>query len=78
MTRLEGPVELIGGELVLQIPLEDGGRELIACSRGLGRVEGNVLIIPIWPKLAADLGISEGTRVVVDDENGKFNLFVAD
>jgi len=56
VTRLEGPVEHAEAELVLQIPMEDGGRELVACSRGLAHLEGDLLIIPILARPCRGFG----------------------
>ncbi len=74
VTSLEGPVENIDGNLMLRIPLEAGGRELVECSQGISEVDGNFLNIVIQGWLAEKLGISEGSRVIVDNENGKFNI----
>lgn len=71
---LSGPVEKIDRELVLRIPLEAGGEHLIACSKGLSRVDGEYLIVVIPEWLAGTLRIEEGSLVSVDNENGKFNI----
>jgi hypothetical protein len=78
ITSFSGPVGSIDGKLMLRIPLEIGGRELVACSRGLGEVDGDFLSIHIihWP--AERLGISESSTVVVDNANGKFNIRPSD
>ena len=73
-TSLSGPVESIGGKLFLRIPLAAGGSELVACSGGIGKVEGEFLSIEIMDWLAQKLGISEGSLVTVDNANGKFNM----
>jgi hypothetical protein len=78
ITSLSGPVESIDGKLMLRIPLETGGRELVACSRGIGEVDGDFLSIHIKDWLAERLGISEGSTVVVDNANGKFNIRLSD
>jgi hypothetical protein len=77
-TSLSGPVESIDGKLMLRIPLETGGRELVACSRGIGEVDGDFLSIHIKDWLAERLGMSEGSTVVVDNANGKFNIRPSD
>lgn len=71
---IRGPIEKIDGQLVLMIPLDAGGKELVECSRGIGQVEGEFLkvIIPEW--LAGTLRIDSGSKVHVDNENGKFNI----
>jgi hypothetical protein len=38
VVSLEGPVLKINGELVLMIPLDAGGSELVDCSRGISSV----------------------------------------
>jgi hypothetical protein len=74
VTSLSGPVEKIDGKLVLRVPLEVGGKELVACSKGIGEINGECLSIHIMDWLAKKLGISEGSTVVVDNANGKFNI----
>ena len=75
VTTLGGSVEEIAGNLMMRIPLEAGGDHFIDCSRGIGQVVGSELqvIIPVW--LAEKLGIIAGTEVVVDNRNGKFNIY---
>ena len=58
---LTGPVENIDGKLLLRIPLDAGGSELVDASRGIGVVEGEFLSIEIMDWLAQKLGISEGS-----------------
>jgi hypothetical protein len=71
---LKGPVQRIEGKLVLRIPLEAGGAELIECSRGISEVEGNYLKINIPEWLAGMLRIDAGSTVSVDNRNGKCNI----
>ena len=68
---LEGPVLKVNGELMLWIPLEAGGDELVECSRGISEVEGEYLkiVIPQW--LAGFLPVEEGDRVNVSNDGGK-------
>jgi hypothetical protein len=77
VTCLEGPVEEIGGKLVLLIPLAAGGSHLVLCSRGIGVVEGENLKVTIPQWLAAKLGIAAGGMVLIDNRGGKFNLRAA-
>ena len=65
---LEGPVLKVNGELMLLIPLEDGGAELIECSRDISEVQGEFLkiLIPEW--LAGILRIEEGDLVRVHSD----------
>lgn len=62
---LEGPVLKVNGELLLLIPLVEGGVELLECSRGISEVQGEFLkiVIPEW--LAGILRIEEGDLVRV-------------
>lgn len=78
VTSLEGPVDLEAGQLVLRIPLDVGGDDLVAAASGIGHVDGAdlVVVIPDW--LAAKLGIGEGSLVVVDNRVGKFNITPSD
>jgi hypothetical protein len=71
---LQGPVEKIEGKLVLRIPLEAGGSELIECSRGISEVEKDYLKIAIPEWLAGMLRIDEGSLVSVDNRNGRCNI----
>ncbi|HUO13387.1 MAG TPA: hypothetical protein VMX38_00250 [Verrucomicrobiae bacterium] len=74
VTSLEGPVEKIDGKLVLRIPLDAGGRELIDCSRGISEVQGGFLCITMPEWLAGMLRIEQGCRVYVDNRHGKCNI----
>jgi hypothetical protein len=71
---LEGPVLKVNGELMLLIPLEAGGLELIDCSRGISELQGEFLkiVIPEW--LAGMLRIEEGDLVCVSNTDGKFHI----
>jgi hypothetical protein len=75
---LQGPVEKIEGKLVLRIPLEAGGSELIECSRGISEVEKDYLKINIPEWLAGMLRIDEGSLVSVDNRNGRCNIHPID
>jgi hypothetical protein len=78
ITSLQGPVEKIEGKLVLRIPLEAGGRDLIECSRGISEVEKDYLKIAIPEWLAGMLRIDEGSLVSVDNRNAKCNIHPID
>jgi hypothetical protein len=71
---IEGPVEMIDGNLMLRIPLSVGGDRLAPLSRGIGRVEGEYLCVVIQPWLADKLRLGAGSLVLVDNLNGKFNI----
>jgi hypothetical protein len=77
VTSLEGPVVKVNGELALLIPLEDGGTDLIECSRGISEVVGEYLkiLIPEW--LAGTLRVEEGDMVCVHNSAGKFHIQAA-
>jgi len=70
---LEGPVLKVNGELMLLIPLVDGGSELAECSRGISEIQGEFLkiVIPEW--LAELLRIEEGDLVSVRSD-GKLHI----
>ena len=78
ITSINGPVEDVGGNLTLRIPLAAGGEELASCSRGIGVVEGDflVVVIPAW--LAEKIGVVAGSVVNVNNREGKFNIHVTD
>ena len=71
---IEGPVELIDGDLILRFPLEVGGRELAPLARGIGEIQGEYLQVVIKPWLAEKLRIGAGSVVFVDNKNGKFTI----
>ena len=71
---IEGPVELIDGDLMIRIPRSAGGEQLAPYARGIGQIEGDYLCVIIQPWLAEQLRIGEGSLVVVDNENGKFTI----
>jgi hypothetical protein len=74
VTSLQGPVEKLGERLVLRIPLEAGGSELIECSRGISEIDGEFLQITIPDWLAGMLRIDNGSIVNVNNRNGKCNI----
>jgi hypothetical protein len=71
---LQGPVLMVNGKLTLVIPLEDGGAEFGACSRGISEVEGACLKIAIPEWLAGMLRIDEGDIVRVSNWDGKLRI----
>jgi hypothetical protein len=60
--------------LTLQIPLADGGDKLVPLARAIGQVIGDNLVVIVLPWLADILRIGDGSLVVVDNHNGKFNI----
>jgi hypothetical protein len=75
---LEGPVELIAGELVIRIPLMAGGLELQPLIRRGSRIEGDFLCVTIPPHLAAHLRVAEGSLVVVHNRDSRFAIVRSD
>jgi hypothetical protein len=71
---LEGPVERLGDDLVILIPLDAGGDALAPLAKGIGIVEGDCLKVTIQPWLAEKLRIRIGSLVVVDNLDGKFRI----
>jgi len=77
--RLEGPVERIADELVVSVPLSEGGSQFIDCTRRIARIdlqrECLDIVIPTW--LAAKIGITDGSRVVISNQGGVFHCWCA-
>jgi len=71
---LEGPVIKKDGQLMLLIPLSQGGEELKECSQGISEITGECLkiVVPEW--LAGMLRVEEGDLVYINNLNGKFNI----
>lgn len=74
ITSLAGPVESVGGKLMLRIPLSAGGDLLQDSARGISEIQDDMLCIEIKDWLAQKLCISEGSVVTVDNADGKFNI----
>ena len=74
VVSLEGPVEVVDGELAILIPLEAGGAALAPFARGMGEIDGEFLKVVIQPWLAEKLRIGKGSLVVVDNANGKLTI----
>ena len=70
---LEGPVERLGDDLVILIPL-DAGDALAPLAKGIGIIEGDCLKITIQPWLAEKLRIEIDSLVVVDNLDGKLRI----
>jgi hypothetical protein len=71
---LEGPLEWRDGQLVLLIPLDAGGSELIECAKGISEVAGEFLKVEISEWLAGLLRVVAGDRVIVGNADGKFQI----
>ena len=71
---IEGPVELVEGQLMLRIPLSVGGDKLAPLAKGIGEKDNENLNVIIKPWLAEKLRIGEGSLVIVDNKNGKFTI----
>jgi hypothetical protein len=74
VVSLQGPVEVVDGDLAIRIPLEAGGSVLAPLARGIGEVRGEFLKIVIPPWLAEKLRIRAGSLVIVDNVNGKLTI----
>ena len=74
VVSLEGPVELVDGELTILIPLDAGGAVFAPLAQGMGEIEGEFLKVVIQPWLAEKLRIRVGSLVIVDNVNGKFTI----
>ncbi len=74
ITSIKGPVERVNGQLVLRIPLDVGGAKLAKVARGIGEIQGNLLVVTIPAWLAQKIGITKGSIVNIDDADGKFNI----
>jgi len=71
---LEGPVEIVHGELTILIPLDAGGAVFAPFAKGIGEIDGKFLKVIIQAWLAEKLRIGAGSLVVVDNLNGKFTV----
>ncbi len=71
---LEGPVELVGGQLAVRIPLAAGGDKLAPLTRGIGTTDGEYLTVVIQPWLAEKLRIGVDSLVIVDNVEGRFRI----
>jgi hypothetical protein len=71
---VKSSIELIDGQLTLRIPLDEGGEELISCTSRFASVESDYLYITLPDWMTERLGVSEGSVVVVDNRDGKFNV----
>jgi hypothetical protein len=71
---LEGPVELINGELQIRIPVSLGGDKLALLATGIGEIVDDKLVVVIQSWLAEKLNVGAGSLVLVDNLNGKFTI----
>lgn len=71
---IRGPLENVGGKMLLQIPLEAGGLDLAPAAGKIGRIENGFLIVEILPWLAEKLNIHPGSIVAVDNLENKFRI----
>lgn len=71
---VRGPVERFGDDLVIRIPLEQGGEELAPSAGRTGEIKEGCLCVIIKPRLAERLRIREGSLVIVDNRSGKFTI----
>ena len=69
-----GPLESVDGKMLLQIPLDAGGRDLAPFAKGIGQVEGDFLVVEVLPWLAEKLQVHVGSKVIVDNLEDKFRI----
>jgi hypothetical protein len=74
MASLQGPVEEVGGKLMLRIPLEAGGDQFVECSKGISKIEDGCLVVEIQGWLAGMLRVEAGDLVSIDNADGKLNI----
>ena len=72
---LETQVIKKDGQLIVLIPLSEGGEELKECTEGLSEIEGSCLKLEIPEWLAGVLRVEEGDRVNISNLNGNFNIW---
>jgi hypothetical protein len=53
VVSLQGPVEVVNGELALLIPLEAGAAVLAPLAKGIGKIDGEFLKVVIRPCAAS-------------------------
>ena len=58
---IEGPVERVGNDLMIRIPLGEGGEELASSADGVGEVRDGCLCVVIEPWLAQNLHVRAGS-----------------
>ena len=78
IVSITGPVEEVGGRLMIRIPLWMGGRALAPLCRSVSTIEDDHLVVIIRPWLAQQLRIGAGSVVDVDNRNGKFTITRSD
>jgi len=75
---MTGPVVEHEGYFWLIIPLGQGGKHFIDCSKGVSLVEDGYLKIFIAARVAEGLGIRNGSMVQINNRDGKLNIRLAD
>jgi hypothetical protein len=68
---VQGPVLKVNGELMLLIPLEDGGAAEVEGASGVCDAQGSYLKVAIPEWIAGLLRIEEGDLVSVSSEDGE-------
>ncbi len=77
VTQIAGPVEEdADGKLILRIPLFDGGDEFIHCTESISEIDGPYLQINLPDWLVKKLQLREGSQVLIDNKDRKFNMEV--
>ena len=68
------PLEVVDGKLVLRIPFADGGRAFLEATRDFATVDAEALTVEIPKAIAEQLGLGEGSVVLVTNRDGEFSL----
>jgi hypothetical protein len=67
-------IERIDGQLLIVLPLDEGGRRFVKCARGISHIHDDALHIQIPEWLSGMLRVEEGDSVSIDNADGKFNI----
>jgi len=74
IVRIEGPLERVDDRWLLRIPLAVGGAQLVASTRGIGEIKGEILEIVVPDNLVRNLKLKEGQHLWVHNKDGKFTF----
>ena len=71
---IRGPLENVGGKMLLLIPLDAGGTDLSKSAGKIAYIEDGYLKVEIKPWMAEKLDIHIGSLVSVDNLDGEFRI----
>jgi hypothetical protein len=74
IVRIEGPLERVDDRWLLRIPLAVGGAQLVASTRRIGEIKGEILEIVVPDNLVRNLKLKEGQHLWVHNKDGKFTF----